>query len=221
MSAPQDNADDNEQSGVTSLRPVPVKPARLVDLAEGDSTQYFSASALLDRGKALAAQASEPAPPRTEPAALAAEAAPPRVVETVPQRPSWRVQFQQASGVRKAAAILLPVLCLALLLKPASKLVRPPAASAPSAPSARSAPSALPVAPPPAKLAAPVPPPPDAALSLPRGMTLAHAAADSVATGDYARAASLYRELSRRDPSNPAFREAARILTERAPARTP
>ena len=140
MSAPQDDADDSEQSGVTSLRPVPVKPARLVDLAEGDSTHYFSASALLDRGKALAAQANEPAPPRAEPAALPAEAAPPRVVETVPQRPSWRVQFQQASGARKAAAILLPLLCLALLLKPAFKLVRPPAASAPSAPSAPDSP---------------------------------------------------------------------------------
>jgi len=217
MSAPQDDADDGEQSGVTSLRPVPVKPARLVDLAEGDSTHYFSASALLDRGKALAAQANEPAPPRAEPAALAAVDVPQSaVVEAAPGRPSWRVQFRQASGPRKAAAILLPLLCLALLLKPAVKRVRPPAASAPSAPSAH---SALPIAPLPSKFDPP--PPPEAPLSLPRGMTLAHAAADSVATGDYARAASLYRELSRHDPSNPAYREAARILTERAPARTP
>jgi hypothetical protein len=52
-------------------------------------------------------------------------------------------------------------------------------------------------------------------------MTAAHAAADSVATGDFSRALGLYRELARREPQNQAYREAARILGERPQTRSP
>jgi len=60
-----------------------------------------------------------------------------------------------------------------------------------------------------------------AALALPHGVTLARAAADSVATGDFSRAAVLYRELSRREPNNPVYAQAARILAERAQTPAP
>jgi hypothetical protein len=53
-----------------------------------------------------------------------------------------------------------------------------------------------------------------------RGVTLARAAADSVATGDFSRAALLYRELSRREPKSRVYLEAARILSERETAHT-
>jgi RNA polymerase-interacting CarD/CdnL/TRCF family regulator len=52
-------------------------------------------------------------------------------------------------------------------------------------------------------------------------VTVAHAAADSVATGDFSRAAALYRELARREPKNQAYSQAARILTERTQPRAP
>lgn len=207
MSTPQNDLDSDESSGVTTLRPVPVKPARLIDLAESDSTQYFSASELLERGKALAALASEPTAPRAQPA-------PPQPPAT-PRRSGWLGQFRQASLARKTAALLLPLLCALLLALPALKKAVRPAISQPIA----SVPA--PVVPAQAKLSAP--PPPTAlapALALPRGMTFAHAAADSLATGDFSRAASFYGELARREPENQAYRVIARILSERVQART-
>jgi len=207
MSTPQNEAETDESSGVTTLRPVPAKPARLVDLAESDSTSYFSASDLLERGKALAALASEPAPPPTAGEALEPEIA--------PRRPSWPTQFRQASLPRKLTALLLPLLCILLLVKPRLEKREQPTTSEPS-PRA-----AAPIVPPQPKHAPPAPISDVETPILPRGVTVAHAAADSVATGDFSRAARLYRELSRREPTNQAYREAARILSERTPARAP
>jgi len=216
MSSPQNEVETDESSGVTTLRPVPVKPARLLDLAESDSTTYFSASELLERGKALAAHSSEPAPP----AAHSSEPAPPAieptasVLEAAPP-PGWRAQFQRASLARRTAAILLPLLCLLLLVKPQlEKLGRAPASKPSSSVATTSA--ATPV-----QRAVPQPLASVETVALARGVTAARAAADSVATGDFSRAAALYRELSRREPRNLAYREAARILNERVQPRAP
>ncbi|HEY0465837.1 MAG TPA: hypothetical protein VGC79_16605 [Polyangiaceae bacterium] len=207
MTTPQNEVQTDENSGitaVTTLRPVPVKPARLFELAESDSTTYFSATELLERGKTLAALES------------AAQARPelPAVPEAAP-RPGWRAQFRRASLARKASAVLLPLLCVLLLVKPRLEKSEQPAPSKPSAS------VAAPAAPAKAQLVSPPPSASVATLALARGVTAAHAAADSVATGDFSRAASLYRELSRSDPKNPAYSEAARILSERAMARAP
>jgi hypothetical protein len=210
MSAPQNDVDSDESSGVTSLRPVPVKPARYADLAESDSTQYFSASQLLERGKALAARGPEPAAPLPEPDASPA----PEPSPLPPLRAGLLAQFRAASFPRQAIALLLPLIALMWLLKPA----RPPETAAASAPSASVAAPLLVAAP---KSAAPVRLAPTPLAALPHGATLAHAAADSVATGDFAAAASFYRELARREPSNQAYAEAARILAERAELRKP
>jgi hypothetical protein len=209
MSSPQSDADADESSGVTTLRPVLAKPARLLDLTESDSTHYFSASDLLERGKALTVPSGLPEPPPTPEGSSAPVLA--------PARPSWLAQFRRASSGRKASALLLPLLCVGLLAKPMlEKAKSPTTASKPSA--GPTVPIASAEAKPPAT------PPPSAtisALSLPRGVTLVHAAADSVATGDFSRAAALYRELSRREPTNPTYSVAARILSQRARARTP
>ena len=207
MSTPQNEVETDESSGVTTLRPVPVKPARLLDLAESDSTTYFSASELLERGKALAAHSSESAPPPAEQVPSGPEAA--------PAPAGWIAQFQRASLARKACALLLPLLCLLLLTKPLLKESERAPASKPSANVATPIVSAQP------KQAAPPPLANVETVALARGVTAAHAAADSVATGDFSRAATLYRELSRREPKNQAYREAARILSERTQPRAP
>jgi hypothetical protein len=199
MSTPENDLDVDESSGVTTLRPVAPKAARLLELSEGDSTQYFSATELLERGKALASRASEPTPPPTLEPVVEPEATAPRL--------GLVAQFRQASFARKASALLLPPLCVLLLAKPLIKKPEPPALNQ------LSATVEAPIAPPPPKPTAPLP---SATLALPHAGTLAHAAADSVATGDFSRAAALYRELSQREPKNPAYREAARILSERA-----
>jgi predicted component of type VI protein secretion system len=188
---------------------VPAKPALLHELAESDSTSYFSATDLLERGKALSAQASEPSP-------APAQEVLPSELEAAPQRTGWLAQFRRASLVRKALAVLLPLLCVVLLAKPVLEKSRHRSASQPSAS------VAAPSAPAQPTLTSPQPSASVAPLALPRGVTAAHAAADSVATGDFSRAATLYRELSRREPANLAYREAARILSERgAQAQTP
>jgi len=206
MSTPQNDMDADESSGVTTLRPVPVKPARLLDLSESDSTQYFSATELLERGKLLAAQASQPSPPSIQQVLS--------TLETAPSRAGWLAQFRQASLPRKAVAILLPLLSVVLLAKPMLENAERPTPSKPHASVAAAVPAPL-------KLAAPAPAASVALPALARGITVAHAAADSVATGDFARAAALYRELSRRDPSNQAYGVAARILSERARTQRP
>jgi hypothetical protein len=56
----------------------------------------------------------------------------------------------------------------------------------------------------------------DAGAPLPPGAkTLERQAVDAVAAGDYVRAAGVYEELSRRDPTNRVYAEAARILRNR------
>ena len=209
MSAPQNDVDSDESSGITNLRPVPVKPVRYSDLTESDSTQYFSVSELLERGKALAAPAS---PPVAEPEAVAPEPPP-----SVPINPSLLRRFRAAPWPRQLSAVLLPLAALLLLV---GKLFQQSPSPAPS-----SAPSSQP---PPAVVSAPPRALPAPALvatapepTLPRGVSLARAASDSLATGDFSRAAAYYRELSMREPTNPAYAEAARILAERAAARTP
>ena len=206
-SSPQDDADSDESSGITTLRPVPVKQARSFELAESDGTQYFSAAELLERGKALAAHASEPASP------LVQEAPPPTPAAL--SRSSFIAQFRQASALRKASALLLPLLCVLLLVKPLLKRAEPRAAREPSANIAAKLVAVE------SKLVAPPQSPPASEITLPRGVTMARAAADSVATGDFSRALALYRELARREPENRVYAEAARILSERAQVRTP
>jgi len=209
MSTPQNDLEADESSGVTTLRPVPAKTARLSDLSESDSTQYFSASELLERGKALAAQASE--------AALAVPA--PLESSRATSRAGWLAQFRRASRARQVSAVLLPVACSLLLAKPLLERPERPERAQASQPSvsasavARGEAKPKPLTAPPATASV--------ALVLPRGVTLARAAADSVATGDFSRAATWYRELAQRDPENQAYREAARILGERLQARTP
>jgi hypothetical protein len=210
MTTSQDETDIDESSGITTLWPAPVKSALLRDLADGDSTQFFSASELLERGKALAAQASEPAPtPQPTPHASSAS-------EAAQRRPGWLTQFRRTSAARKASALLLPLLCVLTLVRPVFKRTEHRGASAlrPSI--------AAPVVPVRPSLATPPPVAPRTPpLALARGVSLAHAAADSVATGDFARAAVLYRELARHEPKSQAYSEAARILGERAQAPTP
>ncbi|HYQ44846.1 MAG TPA: hypothetical protein VER11_22830 [Polyangiaceae bacterium] len=208
MSTPQNEIEADESSGVTALRPVPSKPARLFELSESDSTHYFSATELLERGKALAAsQATEAsAQPTPEPA---------EAPEAAAQSPGALAQFRRASLPRKALAVLLPLACALLLAKP---LLKKPTPSTVSKPIASPSASIVPKTPERAPAAA------SAALtsiSLPRGVSAAHAAADSVAMGDFSRALALYRELSQREPKNAAYREAARILSERARTRSP
>jgi len=207
MSRPQDDVDADESSGVTTLLPVANKTARLFELSESDSTSYFSASELLERGKALAARTAESSTP---PAVNA-------VPEPNPEpAPAPERQIQRTSLARKAIAVLLPLLCALLLTEPLLKKPEQKAINQPSPSAAAPSASALAKITPPVASAAPETPP-----VLPRGMTAAHAAADSVATGDFSRALGLYRELARQEPKNQAYREAARILGERAQTRSP
>ena len=212
MSRPQDEVDADESSGVTTLLPVVSKTARLFELSESDSTSYFSASELLERGKALAARTAESLPP----SAVNAVPEPEPELPPLPER-----QIQRTSFARRAIAVLLPLLCALLLAepllkKPEHKTINQPIPSAAAPSTAAPSASAL------GKIAPPVASAtPDAPPVLPRGMTAAHAAADSVATGDFSRALALYRELARQDPKNQAYREAARILGERAQTRSP
>jgi hypothetical protein len=69
-------------------------------------------------------------------------------------------------------------------------------------------------APPPAASAAPEPAPPSRGSG--SGVTAQRKAADSVAEGDYGTAVERYRSLAKDEPGVPAYREAARILEERA-----
>lgn len=55
----------------------------------------------------------------------------------------------------------------------------------------------------------------------PATKTLERQAVDFVAAGDTARAAAAYEELTRRDPKNPVYAEAARILRNKLDAGTP
>lgn len=204
--------DAEESSGVT-MAPVPVRPTRL-ELDESDRTQYFSVTALVERGKAVAARAEEPAPPAaaTERPQMTSVPAP-----TLPVKSGILQQIREASFARKASAAMLPLLIGLLLLKPVFK--KSEASSTPASAATTTAlttPKAV-VAPEPKLAPTPAEPPP----TLPKGTSLERAAADAIAAGDYERALGLYRELSRRQPANAAYREAARILERRESEKRP
>jgi hypothetical protein len=63
----------------------------------------------------------------------------------------------------------------------------------------------------------PAEPPP----ALPKGVSLERAATDALSAGDFQRALASYRELSRREPTNAAYREAARLLERRSKVKPP
>lgn len=68
----------------------------------------------------------------------------------------------------------------------------------------------------------PVTPPKDAGAIAPvSAKTLERQAVDAVAAGDYPTAAAIYEELSRKDPNNRVYAEAARILRRRLDPRVP
>ena len=196
--------DEEESSGVTSLAPVPIKTMRLSALQDADRTQYFSVNTLLERGKTVAAREQ-----------TRLSETPPPLAQQQPAKPSIWQQIQQASLARKASALLLPLLISMLVLKPVFK--KPKHGSAPVPSAAASVALRSPALPTPKLAATPPEPPP----TLPRGVSLEKAAADSVAAGDFQRAGGLYRELLRREPKNAAYREALRILERRTQAHSP
>lgn len=209
------SVDEEESSGVTSLAPVPIKTMRLSVLHDADRTQYFSVNTLLERGKTVAAREqvnSAVGPPPSLARIAEVSETPPPMVKMQPPTPSIWQQVQQASWARKASAVLLPLLISMLVLRPVLKKPKHGSLPAPSAAASVALPS--PAFPTPQLAATPPEPPP----TLPRGVSLEKAAADSVAAGDFQRASGLYRELLRREPQNAAYREALRILERRARA---
>jgi len=212
---PYNNAglEAEESSGVT-MAPVPVKPTRL-DLDESDRTQYFSITALVERGKAVASRALPPVAPAPSTERPHVTTLPP---EPGPKKPGILQQIREASFPRKASAVMLPLLIGLLLFKPLKKNPSPSAADTAETTTAMTTPKAVAAPEPEPQLAAtPAEPPP----TLPKGMSLERAAADAIAAGDFGRALALYRELSRRQPDNAAYREAARILERRAKDKLP
>lgn len=188
------------------MAPVPARTMRLGGLEDADRTQFYSVNTLLERGRAVAAREQ----------ARASESEKPAAVEQ-PAKPGILQQLRQASLVRKASALLLLLLISLLLVKPVFKK-KPKPSNASVGTAASSTPRLAPATP------SAVPPsttPPEPVLSLPRGVSPEKAAADAVAAGDFQRAGALYRELSRREPGNAAYREAERILERRRRAQTP
>jgi hypothetical protein len=99
----------------------------------------------------------------------------------------------------------------------------PPTAAAPDSPAtaATAKPETAPTpAPPP--VAVPSPQKPTSRTPSPSASTSVASdqrrAVDQVAVGQYPSAATIYRDLAQKNPSNKAFREAARILSEHPPA---
>jgi hypothetical protein len=192
------------------MAPVPAKAVRLSELEDADRTAYFSVTALMERGKAVAARSET----------LAAES----LVVTEPPpppaaAPGFIQQLREASLARKATLVVLPLLLGLLALdpsfgKPAAAVLPPrPSATQPPARPQHVAESDVP-----ARLApTPAEPPP----ALPKGVALERAASDALAGGDFQRALGSYRELSRREPGNVAYREAARILERRTREKQP
>lgn len=212
-----DAFDSEESSGVTStMTPVPAKTARLSDLDESDRTAYFSVTALMERGKAVSAR-SEPPPAEAAPSAPRPESAlPEQEPALVPKNPGILEQLRDASMVRKATLVVLPLLIALLAVTPIFKQA-PPAESSSSAVSSAQLPAVAhpqhvaQTDPKPLLAEAPAEPPPVP----PKGTTLERAAADALAAGEYSRALGFYRELSRRDPNSVPYREATRILERR------
>ncbi len=221
-----DAFDSEESSGVTTMAPVPAKTARLSELEESDRTAYFSVTALMERGKAVAERAEHTEPPAVAqsappPAPLAPEATP-----AAPRKPGIVQQLRDASPARKATLVVMPMLIALLALAPAGALEEQTPPTVSSAPASVSSASAASIAHPqqvaesdPKQLLAPTPAEP--LPSLPKGTTMERAAADALVAGDYPRALGFYRELSRRQPEHAAYREATRILERRQREKQP
>ncbi|MDF3066781.1 MAG: hypothetical protein K0R38_2382 [Polyangiaceae bacterium] len=198
------------------MAPVPAKTLRLSELDESDRTAYFSVTALMERGKAVAAR-TQPPPPIAEPARLASEPplAAPVTTSAPPQaKPSILEQLRDASMARKATLVIMPLLIGFIAMNPVFEAEMTGGASPqPSASHAPALPQHVGESDAQTRLApTPAEPPP----VLPKGVTLERAAADAIAGGDFQRALGFYRELSRRSPENASYREAARILERRA-----
>lgn len=202
--------DSEESSGVTTMAPVPAKAVRLSELEDADRTAYFSVTALMERGKAVAARSET----------LAAES----LVVTEPPpppaaAPGFIQQLREASLARKATLVVLPLLLGLLALEPS--FGKPAAAVLPPGPSATQAPARPQHVAQPDLRARVAPTPAEPPPALPKGVTLERAASDALAGGDFQRALGSYRELSRREPGNVAYREAARILERRTREKQP
>lgn len=225
-----DAFDSEESSGVTTtMATVPAKTLRLSELEESDRTAYFSVTALLERGKAVAARSEPPAaaaPPEVSAPPVPAER--PQVTylapdTSLPKKPGPWQQLREASLAKKAIVVMLPLLMGVLVLEPAAKKPRPAAgtsaaAAADGSPHAPVVPREVTAEDAPRLLATtPAEPPP----ALPKGVSLERAATDALSAGDFPRALGLYRELSKREPNNAAYREATRILERRAKEKLP
>ncbi|RYZ05481.1 MAG: hypothetical protein EOO73_19720 [Myxococcales bacterium] len=222
----QDALKSDEGSGVTKMAPMPVKTLRLSELDESDRTAYFSVTALMERGKAVAARVYSPATPPAAagapPAPEAPSAADEPPIAPLPLKPSVVQQFREASLPRKATVVMLPLLIGMLLLKPVFK--KPSEVEGVPAATGTTQEALVPqhVAEPeptraPLLAATPAEPPP----VLPKGLSLERAASDALAAGDFERALGLYRELSRRQPQSAAYGEAVHILERRLRERQP
>jgi len=236
--APEGDLDlEHESSGVTSLPaaapgnmvPVPAPPKRLLDF-DGGSTQYFSVAELWARRPTNFAEGAEQAgtaAPRPGVALGVPSAAPAK-------RRGLLASFRQASLVRQATLIMVPLLVGLLLVTPVLKPSRGSAAGTGAKATAPGTVASGATTPKPAPLAEPQAegaraeepvrsalPPPSPHATPGHAVSLERAAADSLAVGDFARAAVLYSLLSQREPNNPAYREATRILTERVRGHAP
>jgi hypothetical protein len=180
-----------------------------------EATLYYP----IDERHARAAAATPPFADTVEP--VVEPAVPPAIetpsaVEPPPKPPGARRPLDSlanASLVQKAIIVLLPCLMamfgLTPVLEPEAPIEPAPAATAQPKP-----------APEPEPMAALVPPP----LQAPRvqrpaiapGTSVERAAADHVASGDFAGALELYRELAETRSDAAVFAEAARILERRA-----
>jgi hypothetical protein len=225
-------------AGTVILSPVPIKPKPLGGPGDQDKTAFLPASKLFERGRAIAAFRQTRQPPRPAPStspSARASAAPPGNVSALQQ-------LREASGARKLTLVVLPMLIGLLVFKPVFKKPRagrdaaaalgpagqgqevgphsrdvvslqtggpaassPPPALGPSADvgaaSEREASEARGRAP--------------SAIGLPRGTDLEAAAIAALAAGDYERALTIYRELSRRHLENVAYHAAVEILQRR------
>ena len=128
----------------------------------------------------------------------------------------------QRSPVVVASVVVLTLLAAMLTFGWLRQHERPQAlphvtaahAAAPPPPAHAAPKSAATTAPPPA-VAPPMPTaPPAPAVGAPPGSPDEHTAVEAVQSGDLARAARLYTALAAAHPTNDAYREAARILTE-------
>lgn len=226
-----DAFDTEESSGVTTMAPVPAKTLRLSELDEKDRTAYFSVTALMERGKAVAARSEPPLPVAPPPAAHLPPAPPVESRQTpgldeevsLPLERGVLQQLREASPARKATLVVLPLLIGLLALKPVFKKDDAAAgvSPAPSAAASHAPMSSQHVAESEQAPAAVAPTPAEPPAPLPKGVTLERAASDALAGGDFARALGFYRQLSRQNPEKAAYKEATRILERRQREKQP